>query len=72
MYSVNSFIYLFLDVHSNRKILRMLLQRKNIMTDVDEADNGQKAIDIIYANINFYQIIFMDNFMPILVRNVNI
>ena len=50
----------------------MLLNRKNIMTDVNEADNGQKAIDIIYANISFYQLIFMDNFMPLLVNIITI
>lgn len=52
------------DVAFNRKITRMLLEEKNMV--VDEAVNGQEAVDEFLANPDRYDVILMDIQMPVL------
>lgn len=54
------------DVPSNRKMLMALLQ-KNGATEVDTAENGLEAVETALANLQKYDIIFMDNLMPVMV-----
>ena len=58
---------LVLDVASNRKMLQALV-KKNGAQKVDTAENGLEAIHAAQANPLKYDIIFMDNFMPVMVR----
>ena len=60
------FSILVLDVASNRKILQALLNN-NGAKDVDTAENGQEAVEAALANPQKYDIIFMDNLMPVMV-----
>eukprot|EP01035_Chromulina_nebulosa_P025498 gene25498-biopygen16487 len=53
------------DVPSNRKMLMALLQ-KNGATEVDTAENGLEAVETALANLQKYDIIFMDNLMPVM------
>ena len=53
---------------SNRKMLKMLFKRRKFNTDMSEAENGQIAVDMVLANMDLYQLIFMDNLMPQMVR----
>lgn len=55
-----------LDVASNRKILQALLNN-NGAKEVDTAENGQEAVAAALANPQKYDIIFMDNLMPVMV-----
>ena len=54
------------DVASNRKMLQALL-KKNGAKKVDTAENGLEAVQAAQANAQKYDIIFMDNFMPVMV-----
>ena len=56
------------DVASNRKMLQALLKR-NGATKVDTAENGLEAVQAALADPQRYDIIFMDNFMPVMVRS---
>jgi CheY-like chemotaxis protein len=51
------------DIEINREIAVSILQGTGLR--IDEAENGQIAVDIIAANSNRYDIIFMDIHMPI-------
>ena len=53
---------------SNRKMLKMLIS-KNTEHNVDTAENGLEALDTILANPEKYDVVFMDNFMPIMVMD---
>ena len=55
-----------LDVASNRKMLQALLKR-NGAKYVDTAENGLEAVQVAQANGHKYDVIFMDNFMPVMV-----
>ena len=55
------------DVTSNRKMLQALL-KCNGATKVDTAENGLAAIHATQENPLKYDIIFMDNLMPVMVR----
>ena len=55
-----------LDVASNRKILHALLTSIGVK-EVDTAENGQEAVQAALANPQKYDIILMDNIMPIMV-----
>ena len=57
---------MLLDVLSNRKMLQALLQR-NGAQKVDTAENGLEAIHATQENPLKYDIIFMDNLMPVMV-----
>jgi len=59
------FYFLPLDVLSNRKLLSMLLKRHQI--ECSMAGNGVEALQIVRDSFQFYDIIFMDNFMPVMV-----
>jgi DNA-binding LytR/AlgR family response regulator len=48
----------------------MLFKRKKIKTEMFEAENGKEALDIVLPNMDLYQIIFMDNLMPIMVNYI--
>jgi len=52
------------DSQTNRKLIRMILQQKGFL--VDEACNGQEAVDMARAHNCKYFVIFMDNQMPIM------
>ena len=61
-----------LDVSSNRKILKMLLARTGAA--IDMAENGQEAVAKVQQmldnnsyNLGGYDIVFMDNLMPVMV-----
>ena len=54
------------DVASNRKMLQALL-KKNGATEVDMAENGKEAVDAALADPQKYDIIFMDNLIPVMV-----
>ena len=62
----------WIDMSSNRKILKMLLASTGAVIDL--AENGQQAVtkvQQILDNDNFnlggYDIVFMDNLMPVMV-----
>lgn len=55
----------YLDVESNRKMLKMLMKKQKIHCEV--AENGQLAVDDVMQDLNKYHIVFMDNQMPVLV-----
>jgi CheY-like chemotaxis protein len=55
---------MFIDVLSNRKMLKMLFKRRNFITEMSEAQHGKQAVDMVLANMDLYQLIFMDNLMP--------
>jgi CheY-like chemotaxis protein len=52
------------DADSNRKILMILLKKAGLETDSRE--DGQQAVDLISADMNAYQLVLMDNFMPVM------
>ena len=52
---------------SNRKMLQALL-KKNGAQKVDTAENGLEAIHAAQIKPQKYDIIFMDNLMPVMVR----
>eukprot|EP00597_Dinobryon_sp_UTEXLB2267_P008067 CAMPEP_0170084854 /NCGR_PEP_ID=MMETSP0019_2-20121128/19914_1 /TAXON_ID=98059 /ORGANISM="Dinobryon sp., Strain UTEXLB2267" /LENGTH=692 /DNA_ID=CAMNT_0010301085 /DNA_START=328 /DNA_END=2406 /DNA_ORIENTATION=- len=52
------------DVESNRKMLRMLLKQNHVTSQT--AENGQIAVEVVLKDVEQFQIIFMDNQMPIL------
>ena len=70
---LNNLFYLFLniilDVLSNRKLLAMLLSKRGLECDV--AIDGVNALKVVEENPNKYDIIFMDNIMPNMVRLSN-
>ena len=51
---------------SNRKILQALLNN-NGAKEVDTAENGLEAVQVALSNPQKYDIIFMDNLMPVMV-----
>eukprot|EP01035_Chromulina_nebulosa_P034560 gene34559-biopygen22487 len=53
------------DVASNRKMLKALL-RRNGATEVDMAENGLEAVEAALGNSQKYDMIFMDNLMPVM------
>lgn len=53
-------------MQSNRKLLTLLVKRKQV--ECHEVENGLEAVTSIEANINLYDIVFMDNCMPEMVR----
>ena len=55
-----------LDVASNRKILQALLTSIGVK-EVDTAGNGQEAVQAALAPPQKYDLILMDNIMPIMV-----
>jgi len=59
-----------IDVNSNRKMLRALLNRNGIK-NVDVAENGLEAVEAALANPLKYDIIFMDNLMPVMVGKLH-
>jgi CheY-like chemotaxis protein len=50
------------DVEINREIVRSILEPMGF--EIDEAENGQEALDKFAANPGFYDLIFMDIHMP--------
>ena len=55
------------DVASNRKILQALLNSICVMKEVNTAEDGQEAVQVVLANPQKYDIVFMDNLMRIMV-----
>ena len=60
-------VLVILDVGSNRKMLQALLRKHGAM-EVDMAENGLEAVTAAMVDRQKYDIIFMDNLMPVLVR----
>lgn len=55
------------DVLSNRKLLALLLNKRGLKS-VTFAEDGQAAIEAVEsAGVDFFDIIFMDNTMPVMV-----
>ena len=54
------------DTMSNCKMLRMLLSRYDI--DSELAHNGQEAVDAVRDHGDIFEVIFMDHTMPVKVR----
>ncbi len=52
---------------SNRKILQTLLTKHDDVKEVLTAENGQEAVQAALANPRKFDIILMDNLMPIMV-----
>merc|ERR1711871_533938 len=52
------------DVASNRKLLAMLLKKKEI--DSHQAVDGARCVELVEQDINYFDLIFMDNMMPAL------
>lgn len=50
------------DSVSYRKMLSLLLKRKDI--DHDLAENGRIAVDMVLSNPSLYDVVLMDNIMP--------
>ena len=65
---VHYFVCLFVDVASNRKMLKALLNRNGVLK-VDTVENGLEAVEATLANMQKYDMIFMDNHMPVMVTN---
>ena len=56
------------DVLSNRKLLALLLAKKGI-NFIDFAEDGEQAIsEVLMKGVGYYDIIFLDNTMPIMVN----
>ena len=51
---------------SNRKMLQAILKRYGAKS-VDLAENGLEAVQVVLADLHKYEIIFMDNLMPVMV-----
>ena len=60
------FFDLFSDVHSNRKMLSRLLQLQSVESDM--ACDGSEAVQMVKSSPGKYDMIFMDNLMPNMVR----
>ena len=56
------------DAISNRKLLTIILSKRGISCDV--VSDGTEAINIINANLDKYNIIFMDNLMSTMVCHI--
>ena len=59
-------LVLLVDVSSNRKMLKMLLT-KGAAHSVDTAEDGLQAVTAVLASPEKYDVIFMDNSMPVMV-----
>ena len=58
------------DVLSNRKLLAMLLRKRSSV--VSTAEDGVQALKEIdrSEHLNYFDLVFMDNTMPNMVRNI--
>mmetsp|Transcript_19791 Transcript_19791/g.27208 ORF Transcript_19791/g.27208 Transcript_19791/m.27208 type:complete len:730 (-) Transcript_19791:249-2438(-) len=52
------------DVESNRKMLKMLLKKHGL--NAETVENGQLAVDTILSSGSTYELVFMDNLMPVM------
>ena len=62
-------IELLSDAAFNRKILKMLLTKAEV--EVDLAEDGLEAVEVVRSNPRKYDIIFLDNLMPKMVNLFN-
>ena len=72
-YYILSFQYInifVIDVLSNRKLLAMLLRKRSSV--VSTAEDGVQALKEIdrSEHLNYFDLVFMDNTMPNMVRNI--
>mmetsp|Transcript_18942 Transcript_18942/g.26111 ORF Transcript_18942/g.26111 Transcript_18942/m.26111 type:complete len:108 (+) Transcript_18942:280-603(+) len=51
------------DVETNCKMLRMLLRKEGVLSEV--AENGQIAVDLVLSDVDKYSLLLMDNQMPV-------
>ena len=64
----NNCVFVYTDVASNRKLLAMLLMQKGIGR-VDFAEDGLKGVEQVRSKgFDCYDLIFMDNTMPTMVK----
>ena len=56
---------MFIDAESNSKMMKTLLSR--IGVSAFTAEDGQVAVDMILEDKNKFDIVFMDNQMPVMV-----
>lgn len=61
-------VMFFVDVFSNRKMLEMILKRKGFHCAL--CNDGTEAVELVKTvhGLDYYDIIFMDNLMPNMVR----
>eukprot|EP00597_Dinobryon_sp_UTEXLB2267_P007451 CAMPEP_0170083156 /NCGR_PEP_ID=MMETSP0019_2-20121128/18559_1 /TAXON_ID=98059 /ORGANISM="Dinobryon sp., Strain UTEXLB2267" /LENGTH=484 /DNA_ID=CAMNT_0010298375 /DNA_START=719 /DNA_END=2170 /DNA_ORIENTATION=- len=52
------------DVEMNRKMLKMLLRKEGVTSEV--AENGQIAVDLVLSDVDKYSLLLMDNLMPVM------
>lgn len=66
-----TYTYLYIDAVTNRKLLGMLLSKAK-MKSIEYAEDGLVAFNLVKdnPNINYYDIIFLDNTMPKMVRSL--
>ena len=50
---------------SNRKMMKMLLMKAGV--NVEMAEDGSEAVKYVFADLNRFNIVFMDNLMPTMV-----
>lgn len=50
-------------------MLAMVLMGRGIACEI--AGNGQDAIDLVFRKGDTFDVIFMDQFMPVMVSNIN-
>ena len=62
---LNYILLLWIDSALNNKMLSMLL--KGVKCVCDSAENGKAAVDKVAANLDKFEIIFMDYTMPVMV-----
>ena len=55
------------DVASNRKMLKLLLEKKG--ASVEMAEDGREAVGILQSRKDEIQTVFMDNLMPHMVSS---
>ena len=56
------------DAESNSKMLKTLLSKVGVSSFT--AENGQVAVDMVLQDKDLFDIVFMDNQMPVMVPNI--
>lgn len=63
-------VVIYTDVVTNRKMLERVVAKKTLRCDC--CCNGSEAVDAVTnKGINYYDLIFMDNVMPVMVSGYN-
>ncbi len=60
-----------IDVLSNRKMLDMILKRKGF-SNTEQCADGLEAVALVKEKgLDYYDLIFMDSSMPVMVRHIH-